>query len=82
MLGDALDQRGEGDIGEEQLVAGIVDDEGDVRGRKTRVDGVADAAAARDAVIELNMPITVPGQRADAVGVMNPKTGERAGKPA
>ena len=48
-------------------VLGVVDDVGDLLVEEPRVDGVADRAHAGGGVVELEVPVAVPGQRADAV---------------
>ncbi len=49
------------------LSCGVIDDVGDVVGVQAGIDGVADRLHARRGVIHLQMPVAVPGQRADAV---------------
>ena len=45
----------------------MVDDVDKLVGEKAGIDGVADKAGARDAVIEFKMAEVVPGERSDTV---------------
>ena len=72
MVGDRLQQRHEGQIGHDDPVFGVVDDPGDLLRKQARIDGVVDRAEAGDAVPGLEVPITVPGQRRDAIAELDP----------
>ncbi len=69
----ALDQRQEHRVGEQIAVLGVVDDVGDLVREQARVDRVADGADARDAVVELEVPVIVPGERRDPVALADPE---------
>ena len=58
-------------------VVGVGDDVGDLIGVQARVDGVADRADARDAVVDLQMAVGVPGQRADPLAVAHAQPAQR-----
>ncbi|KAF1857266.1 hypothetical protein Lal_00014497 [Lupinus albus] len=77
LVGDALQQRQEGQVGEQQPVFGVVDDVGDLFREQARVDGMADHARAADAVIAFQMAVAVPGQRADSVARPHPQRRQR-----
>jgi hypothetical protein len=62
-----LHQRQEGEVEAQDLVFGMVGDPGDLVGVQARVDGVQHAAAAAHAVVQLQVPVAVPGQRGNAV---------------
>ena len=79
---DLLDQRQEGYVEEQNLVAGVVDDVGDLLGEEPRIDRVDDRAAARDGVIKLVVAVGVPGERAHAVLMADAKPDQRVGEPA
>ena len=64
---DGGDQRGEAAVHEQDFVLRMIDDVGDVVRVQARVDGVADRLHPRRGVVDLQMAIAVPGQRADAV---------------
>ena len=74
-------QRGEGGVGEDRAILGVVDDEGDVVGGEPRIDGVADRAHAGDAVVELEMAVVVPGERRHAIAETDAELLERAREP-
>ena len=60
----------------------MVDDVGDLLVEQPRVDGVADRAHAGDGVVELEVAIAVPGQRADPVAWRDAQPLEHPGEPA
>ena len=64
---EALEQRQEHRVGEQIAVLGVIDDVGDLVREQARVDRVADRADARDAVVELEMAMVVPGKGRDPV---------------
>ena len=45
----------------------MLDDVLDLLREQARIDRVQDVARARDAVVELEVPVVVPGERADAI---------------
>ncbi len=63
-----LDERDEAGFDEQQPVLRVVDDVDDLLVEQPRVDRVADSPDAGDAVIQLEMAVGVPGERADPVG--------------
>src|SRR5579875_98406 len=58
----------------------MIDDVTDLLREEARIDGVADGADAGGGVIELEMPIGVPGKRADAVAFADAKGSEGVGE--
>ena len=64
---DRLDDGQEGHVETQHLVFGMVGDQGHLLGDQPRVDGVHHPAAAADAVVQLEVAVTVPGQRGHAV---------------
>ncbi len=77
MRREALDQRHEGQVEEDVLIIGVVDDVGDLVGEQARIDGVAHRARARHAIVDLQVPVAVPGQRADALAGLHAERGQR-----
>ncbi len=69
----ALDQRQEHRVGEQIAVLGVIDDVGDLVREQAGVDRVADRPDARDAVVELEVPVVVPGERRDPVAEADPE---------
>jgi hypothetical protein len=65
--GELCDQRGHIRFGEQDFVAGMVDDVGNVFHGEAGVDGIADRAEAADGVVEFDMAEGVPGEGGDAV---------------
>jgi hypothetical protein len=70
-VGELLDERHEGDVEEEQPVLGVIDDIADLLDEEPRVDRVADGADTGDAVVELVVPVGVPGEGRDAVAELD-----------
>ncbi len=70
----------EGEIEEEQLILGVIDDVAQLVVEEARVDGVADRAHPRDAEIELEVPVGVPGQRRDAIAEADAVALQRLGE--
>ena len=64
---DRLHQRQEGHVEGQCPVFGMVDDPHQLLGRQTRVQGVDDPPAARNAEIQLDVSVTVPGQGGEPV---------------
>ena len=67
MLGHRIDQRREGHVKEDVLGLGVINDPGELFGAETRIGGVYDCANAGHGVIELHMPVGVPGDGGDPV---------------
>ncbi len=78
MGGEFFDERGHVRLGEQDFIAGMVDDVGDVLDREAGVDGVGDRAEAADGVVELDMAEGVPGQGGDTVARFDAETGQDA----
>ena len=76
-LRDLLHQRQEAEVEAQHLVFRVVDDPGDLVGEEPRVDGVAHQLRARGAVVDLEVPVAVPGQRADPVAGLAAEPGQR-----
>ena len=66
-----LDQRHERRIEEQPAILGVIDDVGDLLFEQPRIDGVADEARAGHAVVDLEVPEVVPGQRGDAIALLH-----------
>jgi hypothetical protein len=64
---ELLDQRGEGQVEEHDLVFGMVRDVSDLVREQARVDGVDHRPGAGGGVVDLEMPVAVPGERGDPV---------------
>ena len=60
----------------------MVGDVGDLLGEQPRVDGVADGADAGDGIVELEVAIAVPRERADAIARLHAKAREGSGEAA
>ena len=78
--GQALDQRQKGEVEEQQPVLGVVDDEHQLLGKQPRVDGVAHRPDAGHAVVQLKMPVGVPGQGTHPVAVFDAELQQRLGQ--
>jgi hypothetical protein len=63
-----LHQREKAHVEGKDLVFGVVDDPGDLVGMQPWIDGVQHAAGARDAVVQLQVAIAVPGNGGHAIG--------------
>ena len=75
---DGFDQRQEGQVEEDVLVFGVIRDVGDLVFMQARIDGVQDGTHARDAIVQLQVTIAIPCQRADPVGGLDTQRGQRA----
>jgi hypothetical protein len=67
LRGELFHQRQEVQVEEQHLVLRVVGNPGDLLGKEPRVDGVAHQLGLRAAVVDLQMPVAVPGQGGDAV---------------
>ena len=74
-----LDGRQQVQVDEEELILGVIDDVDDLLGKEARVDRVADRAHAGNAVVQLEVAVAVPGQRADAVADLDAQREQRLG---
>jgi hypothetical protein len=80
--GHGLDQRPEGHVEEHHLVFGVVGDVDDLVRMQPGVHGVQHAARAADAVVQLHVPVRVPGQRGGALARLHAQRLQRVGHPA
>ena len=80
--GELLDQRREREIEEHDRIFGVADDVGELLVEQTRIDRVGDRAHARDRVVELEVAITIPGERSDPVSGNDAQPRQGAGEPA
>ena len=78
---EALQQRDEARLDEENAVVGVVDDIGELLEIKARVDGVANGADPRYRIVDLEMTPRVPGQGADRIAEADAEFAERIGEP-
>jgi hypothetical protein len=69
-------------VGEDHLVAGVVDDVAQLVGEQADVQRVQHTAGARRGEVELEVAGRVPRERGHAAVVGDPERVERAGKPA
>ena len=60
----------------------MIDDVSDLIGKQPRIDGVDHRAHAGHRVVELEVAIAVPRQRADAIARLHAKTRQSAGEAA
>ena len=67
-----LDQRHEHRIEEQPAILGVIDDVDDLLFEQPRIDRVADEAGAGHAVVDLEVPEVIPGQRGDAIAGLQP----------
>ena len=70
-IGQRLHERHEGKVDQRHPVFGVVDDPGDLLGEEARVDGVIDRARPGYAVPAFEVPVAIPGERRDAVAVLD-----------
>ena len=70
----------QGRIDEQQSVLGVVDDVFDLLREQPRVDRVQYGAHAGDRVVKLQVPVVVPGERADTVAGSDPRRLQRIGQ--
>lgn len=73
------EDRQEGQVGEDQPVARVVGDPGDLLGKEPRVEGVADRADAHDPVPGLDVAAGVPRQGADSIARLDPQSQQGVG---
>ena len=79
MRRELLDERHESQVEADVAILGVIDDVGDLLGKEPRIDGVHDGTHSGDAVIELEMPEAVPGERADAISLPDAEPSQRLG---
>src|SRR5215471_15394099 len=75
-----LHQRSEGRVEEYDLVLGIIDDVKELIVEESGIDGVDDRSHARHRVVQLEMPMAVPGERSDPVAGLDAEAAEGAGE--
>jgi hypothetical protein len=80
LAGERLEERDQRLVDEEDLVLSVLDDEFEVLREKPQVQRVQNGAHAWHGVIELEVPVVVPGQRRDAVARLHAKPLERPGE--
>ena len=78
--GDLFHQWHESQVDEQDLVLGMVGDVDHLLREEARVDRVDHRAGAGHRVIDLEMPVAVPGQRGDAVLHADPELGQGLGQ--
>ncbi len=81
MRRELFGERHESGIEKQHAVRRVIDDVADLVLEQPRIDGVANRADAGDPVIELEMPISVPGERRDAVADAHAEPLERLAEP-
>ena len=62
---DTLEQTHEHDVGEHELILGVIEDVDELLLEQPRIDRVADASAARNGVVQLHVSVIVPRERRD-----------------
>ncbi len=82
LVGDRFGKRHEGQVEEEDPVIGVVNDVYELRGVQTWVECVAYRTHTGNPVVELQVPIRVPGQRLDPVPSGDAVRLERLGESA
>ncbi len=80
--GRRLDQRQEGDVEEQRLIARVIGDPHQLIGMQPRVQRVQHHARARGPVIQLHMPVGVPGQRCHPLRLLDAQPLQRIGDAA
>jgi len=67
---DGLKQGDEGQVNEDILVLCMIDDVDDLLCEQARIDCVRNGTHTGDGIVELEMPIGVPGQRGNPITLM------------
>jgi hypothetical protein len=65
--GELLDQRRERDVEEDVRILGVVRDVGDLIRKEPWIDRMDDRSDAGDCVVDLEVPVAVPGERRDTI---------------
>jgi hypothetical protein len=65
-----LEQRHERRVEEQPAILGMIDDVDDLVFEQPRIDRVTDEPGAGHAVVDLEVPEVVPGQRRDAIALL------------
>jgi hypothetical protein len=79
--GELLDERREREVEEDQTVFGVVDDVRKLLEKQPRIDRVDDGTRPGDAVVELEVAVTVPSERPHTIAGANAQAPQRAGEP-
>ncbi len=80
LSGQRLQERNQRLVYEKDLVLGVIDDEFQVLWKQAQVEGVQDGAHAGHCVIQLEVPVVVPGQRGHPISRLDAEPLERAGQ--
>ncbi len=75
-----FEQRYEHQVRENVSVLGVIDDEDELLGEQPRVDRVADVPRSADAVIDLEVPMIIPGDGCHAIATFEAEPVERIGE--
>ncbi len=81
VLADGFEGGPAGGVHDQDFVAGVVDDVGDVGGREPDVDGVQHGPHARRGEVDLEMAVRVPREGSDPVALAHAEGLQRAGQP-
>ena len=76
-----FEQRDEGHVDEDVAVVGVIDDVRNLRRVQPRIDRMAHGADPADAVVALEVPVAVPGDRRDADAFNDPQRAQRVREP-
>jgi hypothetical protein len=76
--GERFDERRERRVEKDAAICGVIDDVAELLGKKSRIDRVDHRAHARDRVVQLEVPVAVPGERGNAIAVDDALPGQRA----
>src|SRR5438046_7357584 len=77
---ELLQQRREAEVEEDVLVLGVVRDVGDLVREQPRIDRVDHRPGAGDRVVDLKMPVAVPGEGRDPLPGLHAEALQRAGE--
>ena len=78
LVGELAIERQQDVVDDEEAVLGVGGDPADLVGRQAQVERVHDAAGGRDAEVALEVGVVVPGQRRDAIALLQAEL--RAGR--
>ena len=79
---EPFDERRERQVEEAMAILGMIDDVSELVGKQARIDGVDHRARAGHRVIELEVAIAVPRERADAIARLHAQARQCAGEAA
>jgi hypothetical protein len=80
--GELAIERQQDVVDDEEAVLGVGRDPADLVGREAQVERVHDAAGSRDAEIALEVRVVVPGERRDAIALLQAEALQGGGEPA